>query len=109
MPMPDQTSHGQAATSPLPLSLIDTQGGAHLQCRAGREGCRDTKKTTNTNQLCMLRRLSRCVLRHLNRERGGFERFYAGAPLVAANGHRLGTLCLGGSQPKEIDAHEVVP
>jgi hypothetical protein len=42
------------------------------------------------------------------RERGGFERFYCGAPLVSANGHRLGTLCLGGSQPKEIDAHEVL-
>lgn len=48
-----------------------------------------------------------CVCCSLCRVRGGFERFYCGAPLVAANGHRLGTMCLGGSQPKTMDAEQV--
>lgn len=42
------------------------------------------------------------------RVRGGFDRFYCGAPLVASNGHRLGTMCLGNSQPKTLTAHQVL-
>lgn len=37
----------------------------------------------------------------------GFTGFYCGAPLVAANGHRLGTLCLGHSKPGTITAQQV--
>ncbi len=48
-----------------------------------------------------------CACCSLCSVRGGFERFYCGAPLVAANGHRLGTMCLGGSQPKTMDAEQV--
>eukprot|EP00955_Chlamydomonas_euryale_P062565 358413-Chlamydomonas_euryale.AAC.16 len=31
-------------------------------------------------------------------------RFYCGAPLVASNGHRLGTLCFADVKPREFDA-----
>ncbi len=33
-------------------------------------------------------------------------RNFAGAPLVASNGHRLGTLCFLGPQPRIITAEE---
>ncbi|WP_230404053.1 PAS domain S-box protein [Undibacterium curvum] len=35
-----------------------------------------------------------------------FIRFYAGAPLHAPNGQRLGSLCLIDDQPRELSAHE---
>jgi len=31
-------------------------------------------------------------------------RFYCGAPLIASNGHRLGTLCFADTKPREFDA-----
>lgn len=33
-------------------------------------------------------------------------RSFAGAPLLASNGHRLGTLCFLGPQPRIITAEE---
>lgn len=39
--------------------------------------------------------------------RGKTERFYCSAPLVAANGHRLGTMCIGGERARKMDAHQV--
>lgn len=30
-------------------------------------------------------------------------RFYCGAPLVASNGHRLGTLCFADVKPRKFD------
>ena len=41
------------------------------------------------------------------RRRQEFERFYCGAPLVAADGHRLGCLCVGGKQPRQLEGHMV--
>lgn len=35
------------------------------------------------------------------------ERFYCSAPLVAANGHRLGTMCIGGERARKMDAHQL--
>jgi hypothetical protein len=34
------------------------------------------------------------------------ERFYCSA-LVAANGHRLGTMCIGGERARKMDAHQL--
>jgi GAF domain-containing protein len=31
-------------------------------------------------------------------------RFYCGTPLVASNGHRLGTLCFADPEPHDFDA-----
>ncbi len=31
-------------------------------------------------------------------------RFYCGTPLIASNGHRLGTLCFADNEPHEFDA-----
>lgn len=39
--------------------------------------------------------------------RGGAGRFYCGAPLVAANGLRLGTMSLGSCRPKKLSAYQV--
>lgn len=41
------------------------------------------------------------------RDREPFERFYCGVPLVASDGHRLGTMCVGGRQPRSMEAHMV--
>jgi GAF domain-containing protein len=35
-------------------------------------------------------------------------RFFVGAPLVASNGHRLGTLCYLGPQPRVTTAEEAM-
>ena len=35
-------------------------------------------------------------------------RYFAGAPLVASNGHRLGTLCFLGAEPRVITAQEAM-
>lgn len=35
-------------------------------------------------------------------------RFYAGAPLIASNGHRLGTLCFADVKPRQFDAASCV-
>ena len=39
--------------------------------------------------------------------RNKMERFYCSAPLVAANGHRLGTMCIGGERARKMDAHQL--
>ena len=36
-----------------------------------------------------------------------FERFYCGCPLITTNGFRVGTLCLGGDNPRKMTSHEV--
>lgn len=38
----------------------------------------------------------------------GGVRFYCGAPLVASNGHRLGTLCFADSKPRDMEAHQAM-
>jgi len=43
------------------------------------------------------------------RDREPFERFYCGVPLVASDGHRLGTMCVGGRQPRDMESHMVRP
>ena len=43
------------------------------------------------------------------RDREPFERFYCGVPLVASDGHRLGTMCVGGRQPRNMEGHMVRP
>ena len=42
----------------------------------------------------------------LRRTRDPFERFYCGVPLVASNGQRLGTMCVGAKQPKQLEGHQ---
>ena len=44
---------------------------------------------------------------HLYRDREPFERFYCGVPLVASDGHRLGTMCVGGREPRSMEGHMV--
>ena len=36
----------------------------------------------------------------------GWMRFYCGTPLLASNGHHLGTLCILDSIPREMDASQ---
>ncbi|KAK9834124.1 hypothetical protein WJX81_000060 [Elliptochloris bilobata] len=39
---------------------------------------------------------------------GGQLRFYCGAPLIAANNHRIGTLCIADSMPRTFDAERAM-
>jgi phosphoserine phosphatase RsbU/P len=34
-------------------------------------------------------------------------RFYAGRPISTASGHRVGTLCIAGPEPREISGEEL--